>query len=222
MYSHTIHYSNPFVIENDSFIVPFGIRCTSALACKFANIRKCSLPFDWVTPLFPNKIQKILENNFEDFIPDVHHGIFHNKYDITLTHFNPNIDTGVEEYKRRMERFNNMMNQSKKIYFIFINEDYLYDEKYREDEFNNTMFHEMLELEQFMKKQYTTINYHILYFNFKHHIIPTDSNIINIELHTTMYGTNYIEEFRLYCGQILAELFNTIISYGYSEAIFHN
>jgi hypothetical protein len=221
MYSHVIN-PNHFVIEKDSFIIPFGIRCPSALVCKFASIRKCSLPFDWVMPLFPNIIQKILENNFENFIPDVHNSIFHNKYDITLTHFNQNIDAGIEEYTRRIERFNNIVNQSKHIYFIFINEDYLYDEKYREDNFNNTMFDEMLELEQFMKKKYTTMNYHILYFNFKHHTVPADSNIINIELHTTTYGTNYIEEFRLYCAQILAELFNSTLTLGYSEAIFHN
>lgn len=43
----------------------------------------------------------------------------------------------------------------------------------------------MLELEKFIKDKYINIDYNILYFNFKHHNIPTNSNIINIVLHTT-------------------------------------
>jgi hypothetical protein len=68
MFSHVINNPNNFVIKNDYNVIPFGHRCSSALACKFANIRKFSLPFDWNIPLFPNKIVKVLENNFNDFI----------------------------------------------------------------------------------------------------------------------------------------------------------
>ena len=44
----------------------------------------------------------MLENNFDDFIPDVYNGVYYNKYGFSLAHFNPNINNGVEEYKRRM------------------------------------------------------------------------------------------------------------------------
>jgi hypothetical protein len=216
MFSCVINNPNNFVIKNDYFIIPFGHRCSSAIACKYANIRNFSLPFDWTIPLFPNKVKKVLENNFDDFIPDVYNGIFFNKYNIGLAHFNPNINNGVEEYKRRIDRFNNIINQPKKIYFVYINEDYLYDNSFREDEFNNNIFNEMLELEIFMKDKYINIDYNILYFNFKHHNIPTTSNIINIVLHTTnLYDTSddspYME-LRNYCGKILAELFNTTLN----------
>jgi hypothetical protein len=224
MFSYVINNPNKFIIQHDYNIIPFGHRCSSALACKFANIRKFSLPFDWTIPLFPNIIQKVLENNFDNFIPDVCNGIFLNKYDISLTHFNPNINTGIEEYKRRIDRFNDIINQPKKIYFIYINEDYLYNPKYRQDEFNDNIFNKMLELEKFLKDKYKKIDYNVLYFNFKHHTIPTDSNIINIVLHTDkLYdmspGSPY-EALRNFCGTILSKLFNTNLILGYDYNTF--
>ena len=221
MFTHTINNPNHFLIEDDYFAIPFGHRCSSALACKYANIRKFSLPFDWTAPSFPKKIQNVLENNFEDFIPDVYNGIFHNKYDISLVHFNSNLDSGIEEYKRRIERFNDIIHK-KKIYFVYINEDYLYNEDYRQDEFNDTIFNEMLRLEELLKTK--KINYTILYFNFKQHEIPKESNIINIVLHsTTFYDVDIKQdELREYCGKILSELFNTIFISGHSESTFNN
>ena len=79
MYSYAVNNPNNLIIEQNNFYaIPFGHRCTSAIACNFASIRKFSLPFDWLVPLFPKKIQHILENNFNDFIPDVRNNIFLN------------------------------------------------------------------------------------------------------------------------------------------------
>jgi hypothetical protein len=212
MFSYKINNPNNFIITNDAYAIPFGHRCTSALACRHANVRHFSLPFDWTIPLFPKKIQKVLENNFDDFIPDVYNGIFYNKYDFLLDHFNSNIINGIEEYKRRIDRFNNLMNQHKKLYFIYINEDYIYNINYRNDEFNDNIFNEMLELETFIKDKYINIDYNILYFNFKHHNIPINSNIINIVLDKSdIYYINNappVDEFRKDCGKILKDLFN--------------
>ena len=182
MFSYTINNPNNFEIKTDNYYtIPFGYRCTSALACRYANIRKMSLPFDWTIPLTPNKIRKVLENNFEDFIPDVENGIFCNKYDIGLAHFNPDINTGIEEYKRRIDRFNTIINEkNKKFYFIFINYDYLNNINFRDDTYNDNIFNGMLDLEYFLKEKYNNIDYNILYFNFKHHNISENSNIINI------------------------------------------
>jgi len=227
MFSYVINNPNNFVIKDDYYMIPFGHRCSSALVCKFSNTRKFSLPFDWNIPLFPKKIQKVLENNFDDFIPDVHNGIFCNKYDIALAHFNSNIDEGIEEYKRRIIRFNTIINQSKKIYFIYMNEDYLYNVDYRQDEFNDNIFNEMLELENFIQDKYKNIDYNILYFNFKHHTIPTDSNIINIVLHTThLYDTEInapFDKFRIFCAKILSGLFNTQLTFDCDiDTVFNN
>ena len=226
MFSYIINNPNNVVIKTDYSVVPFGHRCSSALASKYANIRKFSLPFDWNIPLFPNKIQKVLENDFDEFIPDVYNGIFNNKYGFELAHFNSNINNGVEEYKRRIVRFNDIINQPQKIYFVYINEDYFYDNSYRQDEFNDNIFNEMLELESFIQNKYINIDYNILFFNFKQHNIPTNSNIINIVLNTTnLYDTHNsapYEDFRSYCGKILSELFNTDLILGYDGHTFNN
>jgi len=229
MFSYVINNPNELVINDDYYIIPFGSRCSSAMVCNYANIRKFSLPFDWTIPLFPNKIKKVLEENFRDFIPDVYNDIFNNKYEIYLAHFNSNINDGIEEYKRRIDRFNDIINQPKKIYFVYVNEDYLYNNNYREDQFNDNIFNEMLELEKFIKDKYINIDYNILYFDFKHYDIPTNSNIINIVLHTTnVYDTPENSPFvnlRIFCAKILTELFNTSLNLPWQDdinTIFNN
>ena len=217
MFSHVINNPNNFVINKTNFyIIPFGSRCTSAIACKFANIRNFSFPFDWCMPVFPHHIKNVLEHNFEDFIPaNIHNGVFYNKYGFGLIHFNSDIDKGIEEYKRRIDRFNDFVTHQKKIYFIYINEDYLYNPDYRDENFNKFNFNQMLELENLIKEKYINIDYNILYFNFKHHDIPKNSNIINIILYSNSFfnnseeAKNPIAEFRVYCGRLVSQLFDT-------------
>jgi hypothetical protein len=228
MFSYKINNPNNFSIDvkGDYYAIPFGHRCSSALACKYAHMRKFSLPFDWTIPLYPCKIIKVLEEDFEDYIPDVRNDVFVNKYDFELAHFNEDIDAGIEEYTRRIERFRDIIQHPKKKYFVYINEDYFYDEKYRQNDFNDNIFNEMLELEKFIRNKYANIDYNILYFNFIHHNIPADSNIINIVLNSTeVYNdrkASPYEDFRNFCGKILSELFNTDLLTGYDISVFNN
>ena len=226
MFSYRIHNPNNAEIQSDSTVIPFGHRCSSALACKYANLRKCSLPFDWTRTCFPGKIQKVLEHNFHEFIPDVQKGVFRNKYEFDLAHFNSNRTQGVEEYKRRIARFNELITQPKKKYFVFINEDYLYDPKYRETEFVDTLFHEMVNLERFLREKYPEINYTIIYIDFKQHTIPSDSCILNAVLQSARFFNAHdsapVEPFRNFCGTMLAELFKTPLSLGYNTSVFYN
>ena len=226
MFSHTIHSPKHVIIKKEYHVIPFGHRCSSALACRYATIRKFSLPFDWTIPLYPKKIQHVIENNFEDFIPDVYNGVFVNKYGITLAHFDENITNGVEQYKRRIDRFIQMMKESRPKYFVYINEDYLYNSEHRDDTFNDRIFNEMLELEAFLKDRYPYMKYTILYFNFKQHNIPVYSNIINIVLQTTSFYDTHenapYEELRNYCGKVLSELFNTSVLSGYDRGTFND
>jgi hypothetical protein len=229
MFSHAIHNPNHFEILNkdkDYNVIPFGHRCTSALACKYASLRKVSLPFDWTMPTYPDKIQQVLDADFEDFIPDVYNKKFINKYNIYLAHFNENVNVGVDEYRRRIDRFKRLIRSPTKIYFVYIHEDYLYDPGYRKLHFNEDMFKKMLELETFLRTTYTNIDYNILYFNFKEHAIPETSNIINIVLHTTnLYnitvGSPY-QALRRYCGKVLAEMFGTPLNFSYDDDTFNN
>ena len=213
--SFKINNPNNIIIntKENYYVIPFGHRCSSALTIKYASLRKFSLPFDWTIPLYPDKIKNILKNNFEDFIPDVKNNIFENKYGVIISHFDDDILNGIKEYERRIERFNRIIKENKRIYFVYMNEDYIYSRKYREKEVNDKIFFDMLELEKFLKKKYLNINYTILYFNFFEYKIPKDSNIINIVLKTNkVYDTicdNNFNNYRLYCGKILSNVFKT-------------
>jgi len=223
--SHNVYNPNNLNIDtNEYHVIPFGHRCASALALKFASLRKFSLPFDWTTPSFPICIKNVLINNFEDFIPDVHNNIFTNKYNIRLVHFNSNIEEGIAEYKRRIERFYKVIKEGKKIYFIYVNEDYLYNAEYRKPEFNDDIFSQMVDLDSYLKKTYDNIDFTILYFNFVKHKVPIDSNIINFVLHTEkIWNSNNgcpYEDFRRYCGKVLSDIFETHFVPEYSRSDF--
>jgi hypothetical protein len=224
MYYH-YEISNPNHIQIDTnkeyTIIPFGHRCTPALACKFANLRKMSLPFDWANHLFGKNIKMIIENQFNDFIPNVREHQFCNKYGITFEHFNHDVEEGIAEYTRRIERWFRIMNDTTTKYFIYINEDYLDKPEFRSETFNDAKFSEMVELEQFLKMEYPSMEYAILYFNCRKHTIPADSNIINIVFDPDNIPENRIEEFRYECGEILSKLFHTSMSPGYTYELFH-
>ena len=60
--SHNVYNPNNIIIDKENYYtIPFGHRCTSALALRFAGLRKFSLPFDWVKPIYPNKIMNIIK-----------------------------------------------------------------------------------------------------------------------------------------------------------------
>ena len=206
-------------------LIPLGHRCSSALAIQYASLRHMSLPFDWVLKLFPRKIKNVLENNFEDFIPDVHKKKFTNKYGFRLAHFNKNIDEGIEQYKRRIERFKKILQHENKIYFVYINEDYLYNKDYRDKKFNDDIFSQMVELELYLKKTYPKINYNILFFNFFENKIPKDSNIINIVLHSSKIYDEVLNspfpQLRMYCAKILTIIFKTKLNPYFHESMFN-
>lgn len=227
MFSHTLHNPNHFEIaDKDYIVIPFGHRCTSALACKYASLRKVSLPFDWTMLTFPDKIHRVLDCDFEDFIPDVYNKKFINKYNLHLAHFNENVDVGVDEYRKRIDRFKRLIRSREKIYFVYINEDYLYDPNCRTIQFNDDMFKKMLDLETFLHATYANMDCNILYFNFVKHAVPDNSKIINIVLHTTeLYnvteGSPY-QALRNYCGKVLALMFGTPLIIGYNNDTFNN
>ena len=226
LFSHDLINPNNLIIdkENSDFI-PFGRRCTSAIACNEAKLRVFSLPFDWVAPLFPYKIHNVLKENFNDFFPDrtgrtrFGRRKLMNKYGIKFPHYPKNKTMGDQQLTRRIDRFNEIMVNSKKKYFIYIDEDYFYHEEFRTKEFNDTIFNDMLNLEVFLKNKYENLDYCILYFNFVDITIPQDSKIIQIKLHSHNHYNcttealkkrieRVINRFRGYCGELLGELFN--------------
>ncbi|MBN2524984.1 MAG: hypothetical protein JXR76_01235 [Deltaproteobacteria bacterium] len=197
-------------------VIPFGHRCTSAIVANFAQLRKCSLPFDWTIPLFPGKIREILRNNFEGFIPEnICLGNVVNQYGVKLTHFHVHnsVEEGIETYERRIRRFSEMMQSNVYKYFIYVNEDFLFDPKFREEEFNRAKFDEMCALEEYIKENYAHFKFTILYFDFGKHTPPADSNILPILLKSTQYWEvdrlSPYNSFREYVGRIASTIFKS-------------
>ena len=99
-----------------------------------------------------------LKENFNDFFPDrtgrtrFGRRKLMNKYGIKFPHYPKNKTMGDQQLTRRIDRFNEIMVNSKKKYFIYIDEDYFYHEEFRTKEFNDTIFNDMLNLEVFFKK----------------------------------------------------------------------
>jgi len=162
MFSHRIDSS--FVLVDRYTAIPFGSRCSSAVACNYAQIRKTSLPFDWTVPTFPNKIKNVLLNDFDEFIPtDISNNVqtiqriqqpeIKTKYGFSLVHFNENIDVGIETYKRRIERLKEILNTSDTKYYVYINEDYIHNINYRKKDFNEKIFTDMIKLEKTLIKK---------------------------------------------------------------------
>ena len=226
--SFAVNNSNNIVTNsNDCHLIPFGYNCAASLACNFANLRKFALPFDWVSPLPPDVIQNILENKLTDFIPDVRNGIFTNKYNCEFPHFNKNTEEGISAYERRITRFNDIMNDSKKKYFICVNEYYLYSNTHRLPEWIHKNFTDMLNLDCYLKTKYVNMDYVIVYFSYTHHTIPVNHNIINIIIHSSQLfdkiADSPFEEVRYYCGRLLTSIFNTKMgAMYYTDDIFIN
>ena len=72
-FSYKIYNPNNIIINTreNYHIVPFGHRCSSALVAKYASLRKCSLPFDWCRPLFPQNIPKLTILYFFNFHQEI-------------------------------------------------------------------------------------------------------------------------------------------------------
>lgn len=207
-------------------VISFGVRCTAAIACKYANVRNMSMPFDWLMPLLPSKMHTVLVNDFANFLPDVRNGEHTNVYGLQFAHFHPDVEEGIRQYERRIQRWRSVMRDGTKKVFVFINEDYLYDPTYREPGFNRQMFQDMLALEKFLRNEYSDLNYTILYMDFVQHQIPEDSKVIQIVITSdTFYqhneeNPNETERFRSRCGEMLSSLFNTSFAWGYSADLF--
>lgn len=192
--------------------IPMGHRCTSAIACNYASLRTCSLPFDWVQFLFPGKIKSVLSNNFEDYVPDVKNGVIINKYDIKLAHFNSNIEEGIQEYKRRIERIKDILKNNNNKVFIFTNEDFIYNNDFRTVEFKNKLISEIIDLDLYLKEN--QIKHNILFFDFNDYSDCIKEGIENINFVKfktkktfNKKNTKYSYRFRKMCGHVLKELF---------------
>ena len=200
----------------DAVFFPIGHKCSSAMALNVVGMRHFSLPFDWCEHLFPKKVIEIFEDNFEKFIPDddlvcvnTDWGYYHkNKYDVHISH----IDIGkiaetIASYKRRILRAIDLLNGTKTLLFLYINEGYLWNKDFRDEDFNKKTFEELVELDTYIKTRYPELKYKILFIDFVKHDVPPTSNIVNMIVKSThlydVHIDNIVSEFRIHCSKLL-------------------
>ena len=217
----TMHYTinNPMKISflTGKPVISIGIRCTSAIACRYAGIRKVAMPFDWTIPTTPSIVQAILEEDFKDFIPDVANEKFINRYGIRLAHFNPDRNAGIEAMKRRISRCRQLLNTySGRIYFVYTHEDYLYDPAHRATTYTTERYNEMIQLYNYMCDTFPRLDIVIIYIDFADHPRIPSANIVHVKMHVDRTCDNPLKPdptlfvpFRKMCGDILCKLFGT-------------
>jgi hypothetical protein len=116
-------------------IITLGINCAPALIARDLELRKFSLPFDWVVTN-NNQIINCIEDDFEKFHKHLHFTLDNHwqmdEYGIQYPHEYPVNDDGtiidnwqdyhaevLIKYQRRIERFRNIMNDSKPIIALY-------------------------------------------------------------------------------------------------------
>jgi hypothetical protein len=203
--------------ENAVFF-PIGHKCSSAMALKNAGMRHLSLPFDWCEHLFPKKVIEIFEDNFEKFIPDAEddlvcvntaYGYYHkNEYDVHVCHIDIDIIAEtIASYKRRILRAIDLLNGTKTLLFLYVNEGYLWNKEFRNEDFNKNTFEELVELDTYIKKRYPQLKYKILFIDFVKHDVPETSNIVNMVIQSTdlydVHIDSVVADFRIHCSKLL-------------------
>lgn len=141
-------------------IVPIGIDCSLADILKKYNLRKYSLPFDWI--LTYKDISEIFKQDFVDFFPQkrigYHGGPFKllsafNKYECKFIHedFKYKMQKEKEKYDRRIKRLKELLqNTEETIYFIRRSHQFVHHTEYY---FKNDL-DIVIDLYKYMKETY--------------------------------------------------------------------
>ncbi|MDR3550955.1 MAG: DUF1796 family putative cysteine peptidase [Candidatus Babeliales bacterium] len=142
--------------ENQEYVcVSLGFNCTVAINLRNNKLRELSFPFDWnITSLYG--LRELINNNFIDLLNpnylEKKNLIFNTKYKIAFGHDFPEADTGngmrivenyldyVDEihtkYQRRINRFYDVCNLAKTVYFFRLKSEYWIFDNTPEDKEN--------------------------------------------------------------------------------------
>ena len=106
--------------EGRNILIPIGDFCFGAQFVSDSGGRQHALPFDWLF-VRPNQIQKIVENNFNDFIDPAYlqsqyprrqcgHSIYRNAN--FFNHHDPSREPDRSAFGRRIERFKKLVSEN--------------------------------------------------------------------------------------------------------------
>jgi hypothetical protein len=116
--------------------ITLGFNCSSATVLRDLGLRKYSLPFDWVVVNHYTKLINCIDDNFQKFHKNLHFIMdkhwFEDEYGIQYPHDYPVNDEEeiidnwldykddvLKKYQRRIERFNNILNDKLPIIVLY-------------------------------------------------------------------------------------------------------
>lgn len=178
-----------FLNYNDyEFIVSIGNKCATAIYLRGLNIYKQSFPFDYI-PTTPHLILKYLQNQ-TDFYPEKN--IVRTRDNVWFGHFdiNEKYNETIETFKKRFERLFNLLENKKKILFVYTSEADVYNEM--NNRYNDN-YNDIIQFRDYIIDTYNNNNFTILSIHTNKSYEDTN-NIINYTINVDdKYLSNNME-----------------------------
>ena len=177
---------NKFLNYNDyEYVVSIGNKCPTAIILKELNIYNESFPFDYI-PTTPCLILKYMKNQ-DDFYPQKN--IVRTSDEVWFGHFdiNENYDKTIETFKRRFTRLFGLLQNKKKILFVYTSEADVYNEM--NNKYNNN-YYNLSKIVEYIIETYKYENFKILCIH-TNKSFPDTNNMVNFTINVP---DNYISD----------------------------
>lgn len=181
-------------------------------------------PFSWVNCYSCKNILDILENKFEHFLENqLPKGkVNDNTKDIykineySFAHYNMCLSETIKSFERKIQRFLSYINDdTSNILFVYINEDYIFNEDYRD--YDDENYEYLKKINDYLSLNYPKLKFTIFNIVFKKRenyknidnifYIPKKFKYVNLKSKTKVYPT-----FRKECQNILKNYINGKVS----------
>ena len=208
-----MNYLQPikFIDHNDyEYIVSIGNKCPTASILRQLNIYKDSFPFDYI-PTSPHLILKYLQNQ-DDFYPKKN--VVRTNDKVWFGHFNINekYDETIETFKRRFVRLFELLQNKRKILFVYTSEADVYNEM--NNRYNDN-YNQLLKIVEYIIETYKYNNFKLLCIHTNKSFTDTN-NIINFTINVTeiylsddmsTHTENTTSQYRNTLKKLLKEIF---------------
>lgn len=157
-------------------VLSIGHRCTSQIAINGLKNLGETTPFSWVNCFSSKNILTVLQSDFENFLinklPPKNADFFqrsknlHKTEQISFGHYNMSDANTIKSFERKIERFKCYLNVEKgNILFVYINEDYLYNEDYRI--YDDENYENLKKINDYLSEKYPKLHFTIFNIVFK-------------------------------------------------------
>lgn len=167
-----------FLNYNDyEFIVSIGNKCPTAMYLRELNIYKESFPFDYI-PTTPYLILKYLQNQ-DDFYPEKNI-VGRTSDNVWFGHFdlNEKYNETIETFRKRFERLFNILENKKKILFVYTSEADVYNEM--NNRYNDN-YNQLCKIVDYLIETYKYDNFKLLCIHTNKSFADTN-NIVNFTI----------------------------------------